>query len=390
MTFRFSDNPTLGALLAPVTEDQFRALYWDQHPLIVRRGDSDFYGDLFTLQDFDRAIASAPTAVKTAEGKSKKLARYEVGSAPLSLERILADMRDGATLILDGLHQREPKLGLLCRHLEQELGHRFQTNLYLTPPEGQGFAPHWDNHDVFVLQVLGFKHWKIENPRRTLPGSHDQMGEDGREFANDVRPFTLNQGDLVYIPRGFVHAAECGSASSLHITLGLLPYTWADLLDATIRAAIHDNEHLRHALPLGFLHGGREDLVKGTLAALRKTADETYLSAIVDRFRDELVTKFPLDISGQVAAFFQAPQLKGEDRVGPRPGIVYRMHVGDESVRVNFGGRTITFPGFFKEPLDFALNTASYAIREITGDLEDSERIVFIERLMQEGLVVRK
>jgi hypothetical protein len=126
------------------------------------------------------------------------------------------------------------------------------------------------------------------------------------------------------------------------------------------------------------------------LAALRKIADEKYLDTVIERYRDELVTKFPLDVSGQIEAYFQATELKSGDIVGPRSGIVYRVHPGEDSVRVNFGGRTITFPEFFGEALDFALNTAVYAIRDLPGDLEDSEKVVFIERLMQEGLVVGK
>jgi hypothetical protein len=66
------------------------------------------------------------------------------------------------------------------------------------------------------------------------------------------------------------------------------------------------------------------------------------------------------------------------------------MHVSDDSVRLNFGARSIVFPGFFREALDFALNTPSYRIREIAGELEDEEKIVFIERLIEEGLVVRQ
>jgi hypothetical protein len=214
--------------------------------------------------------------------------------------------------------------------------------------------------------------------------------EEGRVVAPEAHSFTLNQGDMVYIPRGFVHAAECGSEPSLHITLGLNAQTWEDLLQATIKAIIQGDERLRYALPLGFMRASQDGLVKELMGAFRKTRDEAFMSAVVDQVRDELVTKFPLDISGQIAAFFQPNEIKAEDMVGPRPGIVYRMYAGDESVRLNFGGRSIVFPGFFKEPLDFALNRTAYAIRDIAGELEDDEKIVFVERLMQEGLVVRK
>jgi ribosomal protein L16 Arg81 hydroxylase len=387
----FLDNFTLGKLIAPVTEEAFRARHFERAPMLVQRRDPDFYDNLLTLQDFDDAIARAPAYVKTAEAKSKKANRYEGGgSSSLPLERILAEMREGSTLVLDNLNQREPKLGLLCRLLEQQTGYRYQTNLYLTPPNGAGFTPHWDNHDVFVLQVVGSKHWKVEKQRREFPDRYASIKEEDREMAPDADAFTLRQGDVIYIPRGFVHAAECGSESSLHITLGIHPYTWEDLLQATVKALIKDDERLRHALPIGFMNGHQDVLVKGTLSALRKLADQSYLTSIVDRFNDDLVTKYTLDVSGQVLSFFQSTDLKSEDVVGPRAGIVYRLHPGDESVRLNFGGRTITFPNFFLESLKFALGTSSYAIRDIAGDLEDEEKLVFIERLMQEGLVVSK
>jgi hypothetical protein len=110
----------------------------------------------------------------------------------------------------------------------------------------------------------------------------------------------------------------------------------------------------------------------------------------VDQYRDELVGKFPLDVSGQIERFFQPVLLSIGDIVGPRQGTIYRIHVADDSVRVVFGGRTIAFLGIFREALEFALKNQAYAIGDLPGELEDQERIVFVERLMQEGLVVHK
>ena len=109
------------------------------------------------------------------------------------LEAILGDMRAGGTLVLDQLHHREPKLGLLCRVLAAELGHRFQTNLYLTPSNGKGFTPHWDNHDVFILQVVGSKNWNIEKQRRALPGKGDTINDEERELRGASTLLSLNK-----------------------------------------------------------------------------------------------------------------------------------------------------------------------------------------------------
>jgi hypothetical protein len=213
------------------------------------------------------------------------------------------------------------------------------------------------------------------------------MGDEGRELCGEVDSFTLKQGDLIYIPRGFVHAAECGDEASLHITLGVTASFLEDFLHAVIKAAIHNDERLRVALPLGFMHGSTKNIVNMASTVFRNLSDEKFLSAVMDQFRDELVKSFPLDVSGQVVDVLRPPVLTLETVAGPRRGIVYQMHVENDTVRLNFGTRSIVFPGFFQEPLEFALKTPAFSIRDIAGDLADEEKIVFIERLMQEGIV---
>ena len=385
----FHETATLGSLVSPLSEQEFIADYWEKKPLIIHRGNPDYYGDLFTLEDFDQTVTRGRGYLKTAEATAKTQAKH-FGAGPAVLERIMTDMRSGHTLIEDGVHEYNPKLGLFCRLLTRNTGARFQTNLYLTPPNGKGFTPHWDNHDVFVLQVMGSKHWKVEKDRRALPSKDQNIEEEGREFRGEVYSFTLQQGDVVYIPRGFVHAAECGSESSLHITLGVYPNLWEELLGAVARAAALRDESLRLALPFGHMKGDGAQIVNRLADVLQKASDPAFLAQVLDQFRDETVKRATLDISGQVTSFFRAAELKLGDRVGVRPGLFYTARKGEDTVTVYVGSRTITFPDFFGEALNFALETPSYAVRDIPGDLEDDLKLVFIERLMQEAMVIRK
>jgi ribosomal protein L16 Arg81 hydroxylase len=389
MVSGFLQKLSLSSLVAPVAEEEFRSRYWERELLVVHRKDPDYYHGLFTLQDFEEAVTRSPDYVKVANAATNKNVSYK-GAVTEGLEAVLGDMRAGGTLVLDQLHNREPKLNLLCRVLAAELGHRFQTNLYLTPSNGKGFAPHWDNHDVFILQMVGSKDWKIEKQRRAFPGKNDTMGDEGRELRGDLHSIVLEQGDLIYIPRGFVHAAECESEPSLHVTLGVTGVFWEDLLYAAVKAAILQDERLRHALPLRFLEAPNEALIKRVRGAFRELADEAFLGGVVAQFKDELVRTYPLDVSDQIVEFFRPKALNIDDVVGARCAIVYQMHNGADSVRINYGARAIVFPSFFREALEFALNRPAYAIREIPGELEDEERVAFAERLLEEGLVVRK
>lgn len=93
---------------------------------------------------------------------------------------------------------------------------------YLTPPGTQGFAPHWDEIDAFILQLEGKKHWKVYEPiddDEILPressggllyrsrhcrtiGNLTAAEMHGRQIAWEG---CVNAGDLLYVPRGFIH-----------------------------------------------------------------------------------------------------------------------------------------------------------------------------------------
>ena len=384
----FYARGTIQSLVAPMSEEEFRSRYWERQPLIIHRGNPNYFGDLFTLEDFDASTKGGRGYVKTAEA-SKKVVAMRKGTGAESAEHVLTDMKGGHTLILDSMQEYNPKLGEFCRKLGQENAERFQTNIYLTPPNGKGFQPHWDNHDVFVLQVMGSKHWKVEKTRRTLPQKDGTIEDEGRELRGEVYEFTLQQGDAVYIPRGFVHAAECGVEASLHVTLGFYYNTWDELLLAAVRAAIMRDDNLRLSLPAGHTKGDGAGVIKRMREVFAAAADPAFLRHVLDQYRDELVRRAPLEISGQILSHFRPKEIALDDRFGVRPGLVYSIRKAGETVTLKVGTRAITFADFFEEPLRHALTKSDYQVRDLPGDLEDELKVVFMERLMQEAVVTR-
>lgn len=95
-------------------------------------------------------------------------------------------------------------------------------NIYLTPPNSQGFAPHYDDIEAFVLQIEGKKEWLLYPPRN---GSEHLPRESSPNFQeNELGEPALQQilqpGDMLYFPRGWIHQARTvEDQHSLHITL---------------------------------------------------------------------------------------------------------------------------------------------------------------------------
>ncbi len=170
-------------------------------------------------------------------------------------EKVLALYADGATLVLQGLHRIWPPLVDFARELGAALGQPLQINAYLTPPGSQGFATHYDTHDVFVLQVDGRKRWRIHEPvladpldRQAWGGRADEVSATASgEPALDV---VLEPGDALYLPRGWLHSAQAQGDSSLHLTVGIQALTRYALVEELLGLAAEE-PRLRATLPFG-------------------------------------------------------------------------------------------------------------------------------------------
>ena len=137
---------------------------------------------------------------------------------------------EGSTVVLQGLHRLWPPLIEFAGQLAADLGHPTQVNAYVTPPSSRGFSPHYDVHDVFVLQVAGEKHWRIHEPVLADPLRDQPWTDRAAEVAaaaerEPVIDAVLRPGDALYLPRGYMHSAQALGEISAHLTVGVHPVT---------------------------------------------------------------------------------------------------------------------------------------------------------------------
>lgn len=141
----------------------------------------------------------------------------------------------GYTVALRGMEFRFESIAAIADGLASMFGQpSVGVNMYLTPPNSQGLARHYDDHCVFVCQLLGTKKWKVFTKSNSqLPRLYDPIDSlhcpDSSEAENSVaacKLFSLGEGDVLYIPRGFPHEAYTNSCDgpsgfSLHLTFGI-------------------------------------------------------------------------------------------------------------------------------------------------------------------------
>src|SRR6478672_1324806 len=259
-------RPTLSRCMGIPTDD-FARRVWATAPLLTPAapGTADF-ADLFSAAAVDELISArglrTPFLRMARNGSVLATSTFTrsggVGAGiadQVADDKVLAQLAGGATLVLQALHRTWPPLIRFGGDLARELGHPVQINAYITPPENQGFAAHYDTHDVFVLQVAGSKRWTIHRPviDDPLPSqTWEQHKSQVAARATEVPLIdtVLRPGDAMYLPRGFLHAAVAQGEVSIHLTVGVHPVTAYDLAKEMVVAAATDRE-LRRSLPLG-------------------------------------------------------------------------------------------------------------------------------------------
>lgn len=158
----------------------------------------------------------------------------------VDLRRLQHELRDGATLTINAIHQMHPPIREAAEALEAIVEERVHANLYAVWGEAPGFAAHRDDHDVVVLQLRGSKQWRMFGP---TPGDSDECPPG---LPDEL---SLDAGDLLYVPRGHWHEVRgFAGGISVHLTFGFTRRTGADYL-VWLVDRLRDHEIVRRDIP---------------------------------------------------------------------------------------------------------------------------------------------
>ena len=255
----------LAKLLGAIEPETFFRDSWEKRPLAVSRNDPAYYHGLFSRRDLDSVIAfTRPKFLDVGDFKTAAPPRSNFvrggrpddepadGRCP-DLPDFHRTFAQGKTLIINAMQHRWPAVAVLCRNLEAFFGCPVHVNLYLTPPGAQGFAAHYDTHEVFVLQIDGDKNWRLYGVARDLPLPGDTATVPKDQLGSPTQEVLLRPGDLLYMPRGHIHEAFTSDRASLHLTVGVKVFRWLDLLRQALDGAGASDVRFRQSLPRGLL-----------------------------------------------------------------------------------------------------------------------------------------
>jgi hypothetical protein len=392
------------SLISPIPRAEFFSDYWETKPLRISRKQSDYYASVLSGADIDYLLSVACLLDRQGvELIGAPEHREAASDKPASA--VYQAYRHGASIRIRGVNRYWKPLWNLCLRTQELFGFHIGANLYCTPANSYALDRHYDLHDTVILQIAGSKNWRVFGSPIELPLDHVPLmkfetsgpavqyreGPVVRDVVakyeahEPLDEFVLEPGDLLYLPRGFVHEAWSPDTTSAHVTIGIYPVTWVDLISVALGQLAHKNARLRKAIPVGFHNRSVDPSLKEEFdTRVQELAKGADVLKAVEEINASIVWNQQGLGEGSIAHDGPA-SIDLETLVERRPGLPCRFVKDDNIVRLTACHGDISLPQHFEPAIRFAAENQSFIVKDIPGSLSEHSKIVLVRRLIDAG-----
>lgn len=300
------------------------------------------------------------------------------------MENLFSLFNEGATIVINAAQTAIPSLTEFCSSLEYELKTCVQPNVYITPPNSQGFMPHFDPHDVFILQILGNKKWYLYDSPEKLPVKYQPVADYEKKEPNHI--IEMCAGDLLYMPRGTIHFAKSSGEPSIHITVGLIARYWFHLLRDLFELAQED-ETFRKMLPFLQTEQDTTHFIEIFTQNIKTLMEKTDIQTLLDKNHINFVERHLIDKRGHFTDLLRIEQINLDTVVSRRKYIDYLLEKREKDVCIKFSKEEISFPHFVYDSLEIVLQNKPFAVKEIKGLISDAGKLELVKKFVQTGFL---
>ena len=215
------------SILGEIAAEDFLQHYWQKQPLLIRDALPDYESpvspDELAGLSLESEVESRIVEENGADGP------WSVRHGPFEEEDFQGMPERDWTLLVQGVDLWVPQVKDLLKQFDFLPTWRLDDIMISYACEGGSVGPHFDQYDVFLLQVEGQRCWQVGEECGT--GTPLLEGTELRIIADfqPVQEWLLNPGDMLYLPPGVGHWGVAES-ECLTFSIGFRSPTLADML----------------------------------------------------------------------------------------------------------------------------------------------------------------
>ncbi|GFG73656.1 cupin domain-containing protein [Mycobacterium botniense] len=388
---------SLAWLLAPLPVDTFLNEIWGVSHYHVKRSCAGYFDSLLdassaaeVLVELFRSEPGPAWAMRLVRGTEKHHSdAYRRADGSLDLDRVRNDFADGYTIVLDGIEQYVRAIASLTHSIEVELNFATKVNAYITPPGSQGFVAHYDAHDVLILQIQGSKIWHLYDGADVSPHQMQRRAPVNTAELPAPTSLRLEVGDVLYLPRGRVHAAETTAQPSVHLTVGIHAPTLLTLVTRALYSLSLSDDRVHTQLPPRHLDDAEvrarvNMLVREITSVLEEPG---VIAEGLGELEDVLVKRGRCPPVGQAVA--NAAGIDGHTLVVKYRPLYARVTTTPGGVALHFAQLVINAAADHHAAMSFvAKSTEPFRVCDLPG-LSAAQQIELARTLITSGFLVR-
>lgn len=204
MTFHQASPLLGGTLLGNISPEQFLAEYWQKKPLLIKNAIPDFQG-LLSPDELAGLACEDEVQSRLVEQIN---GNWQVTHGPFSAEDFStlpehADPNHRWTLLVQSVNHFLPEASALLQQFNFIPHARLDDLMVSYAPDGGGVGPHFDSYDVFLLQGIGKRLWRIS--AQTDLTLIDNAPLRILKNFDTSQEWLLSAGDMLYLPPHLAH-----------------------------------------------------------------------------------------------------------------------------------------------------------------------------------------
>ncbi|QOR73556.1 cupin [Cruoricaptor ignavus] len=389
------ENPFFSKIVAPLSVEEFFEKYHEKDMLHIERNDEQYYNDILTSQEIsdylERQDIFYPSIRIVKNGSELPNSQYTKSQIPIGFhkkdglidtEKAFALFNAGSTLVIQAGQRYFDHLSKCCLDLSNKFGSPVQANLYITPNKSVGFNPHWDTHDVFVLQIAGTKTWKLYGFENELP-TVNQKSKLKNYQKEPLKTLQVKPGDFLYVPRGFVHDAMADDGISAHITIGILSFTWMRFFSELL-PQLENFREFREAVPFW-----KEDLtpiIAEKLDLFKQKAAELDTQKVVRKLNSAQKRIQPQPFNNYFESLLNIEKISESTVFALNEGIIISRKENADGISLRFMGKSIALPLPMKDFIDGIFEKKIFTVEDFENTRPENA-LSAAKILLKEGVI---
>lgn len=386
------ERQALEKILSPISISQFFEKHYEKNMLHISRNDVSYYNDILTSQEISsflyRQDIFYPSLRIVKNGQEIPAGQYTLKGVPIGhhkrdgliqTEKAFKLFNAGSTLVIQAGQRYFDHLSKCCVSLSEKFKSPVQANLYITPNKSVGFNPHWDTHDVFVLQISGTKTWHLYGFEKELPVKGQTFVNKGYS-KEPLQTIQIQPGDFLYVPRGYVHDAVADNGISAHITIGILSYTWIRFFNEALLQLANDKA-FREAVPLW--ENNLEEKIQEKVALLKDRLDNIDYAAPINNLNRHHIATQPQPVNRYFDSLLKLDSLNPQQPLAINKSVIVQQTSDGENLILEFLGKKVTVPIHSKHVLEKMMEKNAFTMADFENEIDEH----LIRQLVREGMI---